>query len=414
MTAKEHPVRTFTAFAMERTEMLYLPAGLVAERLKREAREERVRTLQAFGPTQSWAEKLLIGPSKIERNGKRLTIEQLFTVKEHARHHVFYAQGEKPPPEEGHIVIVMKGIVELKAKGKILDTLKHGGVLGDEALMGKSYTHSAVCTSAGCRCMEITVSDYIHQFHGGKLLKSNEQEKVRRELTKKDGWRNAKANVLHQQGMDKMEVQQMIYGWELVDELEQEEHPAGKSRSHGISLKKVQATMDALKKSTVAGQDRAALQRVEWKFLQHRRPPRRVPPLEVGAQPPYEEDLSDEDSPNRFLLRRKAARQQQQPVIPSLSLADRVTANGSLQCGSAATERSVKTKPLLPQKEERKLVASFMTSRSSRMTSRKTTSTSAAKLSWQSGKNKASAEPDPPAWLTVEGAGAHGSLDAAT
>merc|ERR1712194_667908 len=92
-------------------------------------------------------------------------------MKDFPRHHTFYQQGEKLPPDQAYVMMIVSGTVVFKARGIIIDTLSDGAIIGEDALRGDAYQHTAVSTCPKARMLAISVADYTTQFFGGRSLR---------------------------------------------------------------------------------------------------------------------------------------------------------------------------------------------------------------------------------------------------
>lgn len=145
---------------------------------------ERMWVLRDIFPqTRGKKPQDLCALSRVERDGQRVPIVDLFQVGEVPRHHVFFTAGENAEAD-ARISIVLSGSVQMKASGRVRHEASTGAVLGEEAWMRRAYQTTAVCVSAKCRIMSIAVSDFVEQFLSHGRMEKREQEELQKMLAK--------------------------------------------------------------------------------------------------------------------------------------------------------------------------------------------------------------------------------------
>lgn len=165
LQARSHPVHSMTLVAQTELEVLFVPARTLLPLLDQEALRERISMLRDFfPPTKGRPEKELFAQSRVERDGRRITLHRLFDVSDVPRHQVLFQQGEKSQGDEARITLILMGSVRLLARGRVVDTVSTGTMLGDEAVHNEPYQTTAIVISPSARLMTLKVTDYITQF----------------------------------------------------------------------------------------------------------------------------------------------------------------------------------------------------------------------------------------------------------
>lgn len=165
MRIKAQPLRLQTCKAIQKTEMLFLSVQALreAQRTYEEMtlKEKLNFLLKFFKPTKGMSEADLRKESNID---SERALHQLFTSEEVPRHKSLLQEGIKAPLDEATIFIILAGEVELKARGKLVNTLSVGAMLGEDALYDEPYRAAAAAVSERVKFLAINVRDYLQQF----------------------------------------------------------------------------------------------------------------------------------------------------------------------------------------------------------------------------------------------------------
>mmetsp|Transcript_103172 Transcript_103172/g.179319 ORF Transcript_103172/g.179319 Transcript_103172/m.179319 type:complete len:1156 (-) Transcript_103172:126-3593(-) len=176
-TFKEAKIHLHTAVATGPVEALFCPAAELLPLIEEEALREKIAVLQEyFPPTKGWQEKVLNLPSRVEKNGRRLLIHELFDIRDVYRNQVLYQGGEKTPLDIARVCVIVLGTAHLKARGRVVDMVQEGAVLGEEVLRDSHFTHTAVVITPRARIMSIRACDYMAQFDRGRSQNLSQQQ----------------------------------------------------------------------------------------------------------------------------------------------------------------------------------------------------------------------------------------------
>lgn len=160
--------------AMSEVDVIVIPGRRIAHIIEVDAMGDRIKVLQEMFPlTKGKTVEELTKPSKVVRHGRNVAIHELFELTNVKLNTSFHVQGEKYPIEEANIVMIVEGEAQLKSRGRVVDVVAAGGMLGEEALYGDFYEYTAsIRTEEGARILNIAADDYIREFQGGRLKKS--------------------------------------------------------------------------------------------------------------------------------------------------------------------------------------------------------------------------------------------------
>lgn len=202
MRVKAQPIRLSNCKATQRTETLFLTTDALREAQKQyeeqAIREKMAFLLKYFSATKGMSERDLRKETNFDPDR---ALHQLFTSEEVPRHKCLLQEGIKLPLEEATVFIILDGEVELKARGKVVNTLSVGAVLGEDALYNEPSRVGAIVISDRVKLLAIFVKDYLQQFEKrdrpmvrpktnekrdkGFLSKSNIDPKVHAETLKR-------------------------------------------------------------------------------------------------------------------------------------------------------------------------------------------------------------------------------------
>lgn len=252
--ARVKPERLSTAIARGSVSAAFLPAGQLVHMLKMEALRKQLHWLQELFPaTKGLSEKELLASAQARKDGKKL--HELFEAKELPRHSIIFQEGEKYPVDMAHICLVVSGRVQLKGKGDSLDIVSAGAMLGEEALSGDIYQHTAVCRSHRVRVLMISVLDYVVQFMGGRLRVSKAERDNQADRTARR--------------------RETLKGQPTIEPCQREQ----KCVDHANQRRLLDVAGATRRRITLA-QDIQELSNLEWVSLQPKRLPKRVAPLD--------------------------------------------------------------------------------------------------------------------------------------
>eukprot|EP00746_Dinoflagellata_sp_MGD_P005062 gnl/MRDRNA2_/MRDRNA2_109797_c0_seq1.p1 gnl/MRDRNA2_/MRDRNA2_109797_c0~~gnl/MRDRNA2_/MRDRNA2_109797_c0_seq1.p1 ORF type:complete len:637 (+),score=112.42 gnl/MRDRNA2_/MRDRNA2_109797_c0_seq1:131-2041(+) len=165
MRVKAQPIRLLTCKATQRTETLFLTTDALREAQKQyeeqAIREKLAFLLKYFSATKGLSERELRKETHFDPDR---ALHQLFTSEEVPRHKCLLQEGIKLPLDEATVFIILDGEVELKARGKVVNTLSVGAVLGEDALYNEPSRVGATVISDRVKLLAISVKDYLQQF----------------------------------------------------------------------------------------------------------------------------------------------------------------------------------------------------------------------------------------------------------
>eukprot|EP00927_Polykrikos_kofoidii_P046740 TRINITY_DN40878_c0_g1_i1.p1 TRINITY_DN40878_c0_g1~~TRINITY_DN40878_c0_g1_i1.p1 ORF type:complete len:869 (+),score=100.71 TRINITY_DN40878_c0_g1_i1:122-2728(+) len=266
-------------------ETIFVSANTLFEVLDKQHLQEKLALLkELFPPTIGKTDTDLLQPSKIFKLGRRQTLHKIFELTVVPRFHVFHNQGERNSLEKAVIAIIVDGEVQLRAKGVVVNTLRRGGVIGEESLRGESYHYTAACTSQTVRVLWLTGFDYVAQFCGGRFPRN--QTGIRRIIDEA-----FTPNINSQVDMQLLPTNAKIAGPKKAvtiadssssyssDQDSDNDNSSGQSEidSHEDQLH-VRQMMEVSKTRVKRRVDREALLEQNWKTLKPKRAPARIAP----------------------------------------------------------------------------------------------------------------------------------------
>ncbi|CAK0824479.1 unnamed protein product, partial [Prorocentrum cordatum] len=160
----------WTALAISPLEVLFLSAEAAAEALGRRALAEKLEAILLFPAARRCSPAELREKSKVARKGDKVPLHALFELMDSPRNHIFYRAGDKLPPDQSMVGLVVEGSVRLKEERGGRETfLEAGATFGEEPLRGQPYEATAQVVSKHASVLLISAADYVAQFLGGRL-----------------------------------------------------------------------------------------------------------------------------------------------------------------------------------------------------------------------------------------------------